>query len=248
MPRCHASGLRVHIWPWGTPPRPRSNPKFSVASIRASPDNCLPRHRLEVPLSVGSQRERFRHSEPPVRATVLDRLGEVLGRDCLTTFQVRDSPRHLQDPVVAAGGEPEPLDGQGEELLPVGGDGAESPELAGAHARVHAGRRFREALRLNRARPEDALADRRRRFPGRVPGGLPEGGRRGGPGGGGPGPQRAREGGPWVAAPTSWKRAGKREAPAARATTTAPSSRGWRRLSSTCWENSGISSRKSTPE
>ena len=46
-----------------------------------------------------------------------------------------------------------------------------------------------------------------------------------------------------LAAPTSWKRAGKAALPAARETTTLPSSRGWRSDSRTRWENSGSSSR-----
>ena len=48
-------------------------------------------------------------------------------------------------------------------------------------------------------------------------------------------------------APTSTKRAGKVVVPRARLTTTRPSSRGWRRASSTAVGNSPISSRKRTP-
>src|SRR5260370_33728344 len=46
-----------------------------------------------------------------------------------------------------------------------------------------------------------------------------------------------------LAAPIIWKRAGKAALPAAREIMTLPSSRGWRRASSTRWENSGSSSR-----
>jgi hypothetical protein len=55
-------------------------------------------------------------------------------------------------------------------------------------------------------------------------------------------PARAR-----VIAATTVHRAGMRTAPAARATTTSPSSRGWRRASSAGRVNSGSSSKNSTP-
>ena len=45
----------------------------------------------------------------------------------------------------------------------------------------------------------------------------------------------------------SWNRAGSCSVPAARATVTAPSSKGWRMASSTSRRNSGSSSRKRTP-
>src|SRR5258705_3083133 len=46
-----------------------------------------------------------------------------------------------------------------------------------------------------------------------------------------------------LAAATSWKRAGKLAVPGERETTIRASSSGWRRASSTRWENSGSSSR-----
>ena len=46
---------------------------------------------------------------------------------------------------------------------------------------------------------------------------------------------------------TSWNRAGRCSVPPERATVTSPSSRGWRRASSTSRWNSGSSSRNSTP-
>src|SRR4051794_3499570 len=47
--------------------------------------------------------------------------------------------------------------------------------------------------------------------------------------------------------PTSWNRAGNTARPATRAIVTTPSSRGCRKPSSACRENSGSSSRRSTP-
>jgi hypothetical protein len=130
---------------------------------------------------------------------------------------------------MAAGGEAEAADGLGEQSSRLGWHGAEAADLAPAHARVDARARAREARGLGAARGLDQGAHRRR--------GLASDRRQLGVGDGGD---------LEVEVDAVEERAGKAARPAARETTTEPSSWGWRRASRTRWENSGSSSRDDT--
>src|SRR5687767_13960661 len=99
-----------------------------------------------------------------VETTVLDGFGDVLGGDVVRFSEVGDGARHLQDAVVAAGGEAESGHREAEELRRVGGDGAPSPRLSSGHPRVDAYVGAREAPGLAGARGLHALADRGRRL------------------------------------------------------------------------------------
>src|SRR5262249_56081224 len=84
-------------------------------------------------------------SPPPpltVGPTVLDRLGDVGGRDALLVLEVGDRACHAEHAVVAAGRQPESAHGSGEEALGLGQEWADPTELTGRQLGVHPRPRF----------------------------------------------------------------------------------------------------------
>src|SRR5215468_4519620 len=76
-------------------------------------------------------------SEAAVEAAILHGLGHVLHAYPLTTLEIRDSARDLEDAVVAARGKAQPGHRLLEEPGALGGRCTKAPHLASAHARVH---------------------------------------------------------------------------------------------------------------
>jgi hypothetical protein len=57
------------------------------------------------------------HPNGPVQAAVLQRFEQVVLSDILCFRQIRDGPRHLEDPVVSAGAEMQVLHGMLEQCM-----------------------------------------------------------------------------------------------------------------------------------
>src|SRR5439155_4813959 len=100
-------------------------------------------------------------SSPPltVEPTVLDRLGDVGGRDTLLVLEIGDRARHAEHAVVAAGRQPEPAHGGGEQALGLGQEWADPTELTGRQLGVHPGPRFAGPGALALPRRDDAGPD-----------------------------------------------------------------------------------------
>src|SRR3989475_9959046 len=100
-------------------------------------------------------------SYPPltVEPTVLDRLGDVGGCDTLLVLEIGDRARHAEHAVVAAGRQPEPAHGGGEQTLGLRQERADPTELTGRQLGVHPGPRFAGPGALVLARRDDAGPD-----------------------------------------------------------------------------------------
>jgi len=100
-------------------------------------------------------------SSPPltVEPTVLDRLGDVGGCDTLLVLEIGDRARHAEHAVVAAGRQPEPAHGGGEQTLGLRQEWADPTELTGRQLGVHPGPRFAGPGALVLARRDDAGPD-----------------------------------------------------------------------------------------
>src|ERR1043166_7953547 len=131
--RWPSASIRPTI-PW--PHRPKTYGTFSLtrySAIRSPP---------RMTASLGSERDSSRRrrgrgsvpsasSSPPltVAPTVLDRLGDVGGRDALLVLELGDRARHAEHAVVAAGRQSQSAHGGGEQALGLGQEWADPTEL-----------------------------------------------------------------------------------------------------------------------
>ena len=99
--------------------------------------------------------------ELAIQAAIADRFHDVRRPDVGAAFEVGNGAGHAQDAVVGAGGKAQALHRRFEQLAAFGIEGAETPQLAGGHAAVHARRRCRSAAAAPRGLGGPARAWRR---------------------------------------------------------------------------------------
>ena len=205
---------------------------------------------------------RFRAHQ--VSRTELQRFGDVLGLDGVAAFQIRDRPRDAQDAIVSARRQRErqrQIDKRARRASPrtrrrsVAPAGARSAAVARQLTISRRDDASRIAAELSPSASSCELARRQRgdrrpsdRF-GRAaaPTVATRSGRSAAACSGRRGRLAGIPHGHGFIAPTSMNAAGSVAVRAARAIRTTPSSSGWRRTSSACRLNSGISSRNRTP-
>ena len=106
-----------------------------------------------------------------VEGSILDGLGKVGHGQALRSVEVGDSPRHLEDAVVGAGGESLLLHGTLEQPLGVGAELAVGADLTRGHLRIRVDLLaiLAEAFALALARGENSFADLGGAFGGGAP-------------------------------------------------------------------------------
>src|SRR3990172_5424714 len=118
----------------------------------------------EIPLAVKTLGWNGAHtSSPPnsaIQTPVLNGLGNVLGANGLLWGEIGDRAGDLQDAIVRAGPEPQPLHRGLQEALPLPGRLTIAADLFGAHRRIVKDLALLEALGLDRPGPAHPLPNR----------------------------------------------------------------------------------------